>query len=425
MKKHIIYYLFFLSLILFSCKRDFSVPDTSEIQLTIESAEVTEIWLKLKLTPLDTESYYTVLRDTHIVFNVKLGKEDTLLHDKNLEPNHTYKYSVQTKSVTVAKEFITTMDTTSHNFEWQVFEFGDHSSSYFSDVAIINENDILAVGKIYTDSGDFNAAHWNGNRWSLKKIPVKIYNTNSFITGELNAVFAFASNNIYATTGGEVIHYDGMEWGNWTFLFDDISDTTFGGIKKFWGVSDTDFYGVGNKGNIFHYDGQTWQKLNSGMDVNINDIWGVIDGQTGENYIICPASYKYELGEKKLLKINNDFSVTDEIWPYPNRRIHSVWFKNKQKIMICGAGVFTRNMLGIWDEYSELPLIFTNRIRGNDINDIFVVGDFGFLAHFNGLNWYIYKNHTVDLFQSIDFKNNLVINVGRRGKKAVILMMCR
>jgi len=41
------------------------------------------------------------------------------------------------------------MDTTSHNFTWQTWTFGEHSSSRLYDVAIINENNIWAVGEIY------------------------------------------------------------------------------------------------------------------------------------------------------------------------------------------------------------------------------------------------------------------------------------
>ena len=40
-------------------------------------------------------------------------------------------------------------DTTSHNFTWETWTFGEHSSSVLNDVAIIDENNIWAVGEIY------------------------------------------------------------------------------------------------------------------------------------------------------------------------------------------------------------------------------------------------------------------------------------
>ena len=68
------------------------------------------------------------------------------------------------------------MDTTSHNFTFQSWTFGTVGSSTLYDIAIINENNIWAVGEImiadtsingYTT---YNAVHWNGGEWSLHKL---------------------------------------------------------------------------------------------------------------------------------------------------------------------------------------------------------------------------------------------------------------
>ncbi len=71
---------------------------------------------------------------------------------------------------------VTTMDTTSHNFTWQTWTFGEHSSSTLYDVAIIDENNIWAVGEIYMndslgnpDPDAYNAVHWNGSELEYKE----------------------------------------------------------------------------------------------------------------------------------------------------------------------------------------------------------------------------------------------------------------
>ena len=69
------------------------------------------------------------------------------------------------------------MDTTSHNYTWQTFTFGgDAGSSSLNDVAIIDENNIWAVGEIYFKDSLGNrirnlkcCIHWNGNKWELFK----------------------------------------------------------------------------------------------------------------------------------------------------------------------------------------------------------------------------------------------------------------
>ncbi len=50
------------------------------------------------------------------------------------------------------------MDTTSHNFTWQTCTFGEHSNSVLYDVAIIDENNIWAVGEIYMNDYGSNLA---------------------------------------------------------------------------------------------------------------------------------------------------------------------------------------------------------------------------------------------------------------------------
>ena len=69
------------------------------------------------------------------------------------------------------------MDTTSHNFTFEMITFGGQiGSSVLFDVAIINENNIWAVGEIWiADTSQlgytkYNAVHWDGNSWELKRI---------------------------------------------------------------------------------------------------------------------------------------------------------------------------------------------------------------------------------------------------------------
>jgi hypothetical protein len=157
----------------------------------------------------------------------------------------------------------------------------------------------------------------------------------------------------------------------------------------------------------------------------INDIWGAKDKETGENYILCPASYKFQLDEKKLLRIKPDLSIKEENWPFQDRRIHSVWFKDSNYVFMSGAGVFLRNRSGRYKEFNEIPLIFTERIRGNDINDLWVAGDFGILAHYNGIDWKEYPDAAFGLYRSVDYKEDIAVAVGEKAGKAVILMIKR
>ncbi len=88
------------------------------------------------------------------------------------------------------------MDTTSHNFTWQTFTFGEHTR-YAFDVAIIDENNIWAVGEIYMNDSLGNPdpslimlLHWNGTDWKPEKIC--FINRQDNLILHLEHVFAFA-----------------------------------------------------------------------------------------------------------------------------------------------------------------------------------------------------------------------------------------
>ena len=72
---------------------------------------------------------------------------------------------------------LTTLDTTSNNFTFETYEFGDgYSSSYFNDVWVFNENNIWAVGYISPEDTTINGVHitnpniikWDGQSWKIQ-----------------------------------------------------------------------------------------------------------------------------------------------------------------------------------------------------------------------------------------------------------------
>ena len=216
-KKRIISLCFSLFIILFSlllsCSPTESVFKDQKITLQAD-AGVTEAWLTLSAEPLKANALYTVKRDTALIFKGKLNKNDTLLYDNGLKPNENYKYTAYAelngeRSPAVSAEIVT-MDTTSHDFSWTTYEFGGQGgSSAFYDVAIIDENDIWAVGEIYTkdtytyDSlgnwiDPYNAAHWDGEKWELRWI-----NGNG---SKIDIILAFGKNDIWFEG---LLHWDG------------------------------------------------------------------------------------------------------------------------------------------------------------------------------------------------------------------------
>ncbi len=91
-----------------------------------------------------------------------------------------------------------------------------HSNSVLYDVAIIDENNIWAVGEIYMndslgnpDYKVYNAAHWDGIEWELKRIPY-YYNGQTYYSG-IKAIYAFNENDIWFGTGN-MIRWNGTQF---------------------------------------------------------------------------------------------------------------------------------------------------------------------------------------------------------------------
>jgi len=287
------------------------------------------------------------------------------------------------------------------------------------DVAIIDENNIWAVGEIYMndsigkpDPNAYNVAHWDGSEWKFFKLQFFDFCGNTS-TGSYPAksVFVFSPTNIVISSGSQITWFNGQQ----QIKTECIPAT----VNKMWGTSSSDLYAVGNGGNIAHYDGKNWQKLESGTTLNINDIWGIKDN-SGNNLIYCPAYNFGSGGGKKLLKIEGN-KIGEINW-VQNKELYTCWFNTPHKLYAGGEGLFYK-VYGNWKE-EVISHYFVFRVRGNSLSDIWAAGGFGFAAHFNGSSWRVFDEVTLTdgNYYGLTVKENLISLVGREGRKAVITL---
>src|SRR5690606_19447892 len=175
-------YLFLASIIFFTnCNTTEPPPeDTRKLILTLEDASCIEAWININTENIQLPATINILINDSLSHISILNTQDSLIYIDSLLPNKTYKlkaasidYGVMSSEISV-----TTMDTTSHNFTFETWTFGDIGSSVLFDVAIISEDNIWCVGEIniadtsvngYTT---YNAVHWDGSEWQLKRITV-------------------------------------------------------------------------------------------------------------------------------------------------------------------------------------------------------------------------------------------------------------
>jgi hypothetical protein len=434
-KKVLTGFLFFISLFIISISCDSTDPTPPDetkptLTLTIDDASCTEAWLQLTTKDLTLPAELTLKQynptGDSVTQTFSLSTKDSLLYIDSLLPNQNYSFQVssivyQTSSI---KQPVTTMDTTSYNFTFQSWTFGTIGSSTLYDVAIINENNIWAVGEIMiADTSQngyttYNAVHWDGNDWELKQIPFN-YNGQTFIS-TIKAILAFNENDIWFGIAS-LIHWDGT-----TYQSISTSSVFPALVNKMWGTSSSDFYIVGTNGQIAHYNGTNWQRIESGTTLNINDIWGDYNEKTKEWEVLAVASNKFFNDGSKILKIENatvaELNQTGLPWS-----ISSIWFDSGKKYYVGGDGLFTINKINQdWIKVENFPSFYKDIIRGTSLNNLFIGGSNGLMSHFNGYSWKHYLNHGLPYFTgrflSGAINNNIIVAVGYQSAQAVLLV---
>ena len=405
------------------------------LTLELEDAHCTEAWLQLttKDLTLPAELILKQFNPTgdSVSQTLSLGTKDTLLYIDSLLPSQTYKFLITMQQGCNASNetIVTTMDTTSHNFTFEMITFGGQiGSSVLFDVAIINENNIWAVGEIWiADTSQlgytkYNAVHWDGNSWELKRIPFYFNGQPSY--DPIKAIFAFSENDIWFGIGS-LIHWDG------TGFYSISTSTVFPSlINKMWGSNSNDLYIVGNGGNIAHYNGQSWQRIESGTTLNINDIWGDYNQKTGEWEILAVAGNILQGTVNRILKISNN-SSTHINNAFINWPLRSVWFESARNYYAAGSGIYQKYSLtdSIWlNDIFSITTYSINRIRASEINDIVATGGAGEVIHFNGYSWKSFIENTQLLsgnYYGCSIKGNKIIAVGQNNPMAVITVGSR
>jgi hypothetical protein len=431
--RKIVFFIGTFFLILFSfltCEKNISPVEnkTPQISLRIDEVAVTETWLNLQTENLLDKDILQIFRNDSAIYTRKPGPADTTIYDSGLLPAHDYIYhALLTRNNQVIlksnPQSITTMDTTSHEFIWTIDTIGIYGSVLY-DIAMVDENDIWAVGEIHTPETDkydslgnwvppFNAVHWNGYDWDLVRSEAEGYGF-----GANYAVLVFKFDDVWL---GSTIpeHWDGQQWKFYSSINGYPGEFN---IRKIWGNSSHDLYFVGNSGNIVYHNGAFgyWSQIESDTDMPIQDIWGATDPGSGRDLILAVTSPKYNWQKPLLLNLSKHPVKSEFLTVY--NLLHSVWFETPRKIFLCGDGVHYR-VNETWNRVEDLPSIFYNRIRGSGLNNIWVVGDFGIVLHYNGVTWKEIPQLWLSTgnYEGLAVKDNLTVAVGWKGESAIVI----
>lgn len=363
--------------------------------LSMAALQVNSIDAQLKISLMNLDSLtgdtlpIILNRDGHSVQTLAFIPPDTTLWDEGLEPNQTYTYtayrqSVHNSSLVDSSNTIslTTMDTTSHSFTWEIDTLGGYLS-WINDIAIVNPDDIWAVGYITTENEDtYNAAHWDGQEWELRGI----FNSNI----QMKSIFYFSENDIWVTSQCYPYHWNGIEWTQ--YRLHDYGFPVCVGLD-IWGTSSNNMYFVGEEGAVIHYDGTDFSQIDCGVDTRFTAVSGTPDGEyvfiAGDNFLLPLRTSAVMLHDGVVQVLYDSDNYDTDEGPEDWGPISAVGVFGDIAYWVTYQGLWKYNFRDrttrvdrSFQQYGWYPMTVSAP------NDIFLAGGAFKYAHFNGASWY-------------------------------------
>lgn len=397
-----------------------------EIFLSVEKTRCQSVYLNVTLPDSGLRKTYSLYRDNQYIRTDTLCGTDTLIMDSGLQPSTDYQYQalyvyrgdiIDSSDIVYAR----TMDITSSNFIWHVDTIADYPSA-LRDVAVINDNDIWAVGKLKMVGGPYNAVHWDGNEWTYIKVPMYVWgNIPLTQPAEMTAVYAISSTEVYFCANSAFTKWNGDEFIPLDMFMEYEGDPDYGPLWRMWSETGDDIYLVGYNGYSVHYDGNSWEKLETGTSIFLRDISGKGDHVFATGYNDSGESIALELvnGEWQTLFESDDYYANWEEGEFGWATAVDVFVDTV--FVLTSTGIVKRHVSG--GDFIYIPANTVNMepqkygycvIIHQNINDIFVGSRHGECLHFDGISWGNLDAIPVDdrVFYYGAFKDNTITLIG-------------
>ena len=284
-------------------------------------------------------------------------------------------------------------DTTSHDFVWDITQIGVRHTA-IRDIAAIAEDDVWLCGEIhfedtytYDSNGvyiqPYNLAHWDGKEWTFQRL--KWQGDNPIAVKDIHAMKAFASDDIWFFTGGDIAHWNGNSFETQKVPLN-IPEGSFLHLMDGYPGN---LYLAGTRGAIMHFDcNKTFTRVLVPLLRDINDIHSSngITMAVMNNWNIDEENDTYVLVIEgtKLHRLWREFKM------YKGAK--GIWFEDSSRIFIAGPGT-GHYQNGEWGSLLSPDNKFLEAVSGTADNDVFVAGHFSSIQHYNGKSWNIYEGH--------------------------------
>lgn len=224
----------------------------------------------------------------------------------------------------------------------------------------------------------------------------------------IRAIYGFNGKDVWAVgAGGMILHYDGTTWTQ-------SASVTNQDLNAIWGATSNDLWAVGNNRTVLRYDGKQWvtKALANDQVSDLQAVWGnsaAVVWIVGTNLVNTDQHFIRFIGAAEgSIKIS---LMSGTLPPFT-----TIWGASADSFWV-GGGTIVVNVLPATTTFPvrNLPGSVV-RLWGTRDNDIWSVGNGGFIAHYNGVSWAQSPSNTSDNMVGVfGFSDRDVWAVGDKG----------
>src|SRR5262245_20750692 len=184
----------------------------------------------------------------------------------------------------------------------------------------------------------------------------------------VTAVWAFAPDDVWA--GSQImLHFDGTAFGA-------VPTPPIGFVADFLGFAPNDLYAVSGS-SLLHRDGAAWSVVDFGGRIAPTDlqaIWGT-------------SSNDLRLGDSLKGQVHRWNGTTWSTTITQAEELADLWGSSARHVRATGVFGMSRWNGSAWSEITDTAIQQAAGLWGFAADDVWAVGDFGTLAHWNGAAW--------------------------------------
>ena len=438
-----IVFLLLISIFHFVCENGMVNHSPASITIVPEYIQAKTAWLYISVETDFSNTDVLIHQDAKQIDRFRMQKNDSLYQVADLEVQTSYTFKaildIEDKLEFSSPEIkITTLDTTRRITGWDEYVLGDFGAGIFRDIEAISDEEVWAVGYVTDFSSSTpgrNGAKWNGSGWDLLEIPVLGYDPGSvdstYDTVNLMNVLGSNENDIWFTAGGVVFNYNGIKYGKYTFLFQSLDDPDFGLVEEASLIAPNNIWATGQKGAVYHYDGNTWQQIASPTRADLTTITGYASPEGDQVWIggMNILYYKNNDGEWQKIMDGDPESIG---FKTANIRVLRQYDEHNMYMAIFGqrgTERFQGYIFRINPKHPDRMILLAsiphwyNDMHVISANEIYLAGtDGGSITHFDGHTFTLYSSSdSGDWFYGISSSENFIFLSGQRGQRGLIL----